>query len=179
MTQTAAYFSERTEAIKLARLDIHVDWYCNSCGQTKPGSEMAIKSKTLCKKCAARRNLLRKLFDERYAQSQRELVRQWTLANKAYIKDYQLFYKYGLTREAFDQKLFEQDFQCGICDKDLGEDIVVDHDHRCCPVPSNKMAKTCGQCVRSLVHSFCNKLEGLCDDEVAVNLLKYRQRWSK
>lgn len=41
--------------------------------------------------------------------------------------------------------------------------LVVDHDHRCCPVDS----QSCGQCVRGLLCRHCNSAAGLLRDSSA------------
>ena len=50
--------------------------------------------------------------------------------------------------------------QCGVCKScgeppADGETLHVDHDHDCCPE-----SRTCGNCVRGLLHRECNQLEG-------------------
>lgn len=57
------------------------------------------------------------------------------VSNDAKRRDYNLQYKYGVTKEWFDEMLVYQDFGCAVCDKKFtGEEyghkaMVVDHSH--------------------------------------------------
>lgn len=64
-------------------------------------------------------------------------------------------YRYGLTKEAYEAILAEQS---GACAGDGCTDVPtdVDHDHECCPGP-----RSCGECVRGLLCSSCNRLDVL------------------
>jgi hypothetical protein len=42
--------------------------------------------------------------------------------------------------------------------------LVVDHDHTCCPVDS----RSCGKCVRGLICRTCNSAAGLLYDNPAI-----------
>lgn len=77
---------------------------------------------------------------------------------------YKLRNKYGLTVEQLDELLESQDGKCAICgvsgpDAARWNNLVVDHDHTCCPGK-----KTCGKCVRGLLCSNCNCAIGLLGD---------------
>lgn len=55
---------------------------------------------------------------------------------------------------------------CGIAMLREGREklsAVVDHDHKCC-----SGSKSCGKCVRGLVHWRCNIILGYADDDVAL-----------
>lgn len=82
--------------------------------------------------------------------------------------------KYGLTVVQYDQMWIDQLRNCYLCEEYLPyEDIVVDHDHSCCPGET-----TCGMCIRGLAHSKCNMGIGCLDDDpakiilIASNLIK-------
>lgn len=72
---------------------------------------------------------------------------------------------YGLSSEAFGAMKQAQAHRCLICDQPFVEGDkqlkpVVDHDHRCCPG-----SRTCGGCVRGLLHDKCNRAIGQFDDD--------------
>lgn len=52
--------------------------------------------------------------------------------------------------------------------------VVVDHDHSCCPDQ-----KSCGLCVRGLLHSRCNQLLGMSfeDTNILHAAVEYLDRW--
>lgn len=64
---------------------------------------------------------------------------------------------YKIDEAQFLTLLTEQDEACASCGELAadGETLHVDHDHNCCPGKY-----TCGQCVRGLLHRYCNQLEG-------------------
>lgn len=66
--------------------------------------------------------------------------------------------KYSVTREWFDQAVQTQNGCCAICNS--REELVVDHDHACCPG-----AGSCGSCVRGLICTGCNQAIGLMKDD--------------
>jgi hypothetical protein len=68
------------------------------------------------------------------------------------------FVRFGITEDQFKQMLEDQGHACAICGRPFGEDerVCVDHDHKCCPVPSNGHARSCGKCVRGLLCVRCN-----------------------
>lgn len=74
-----------------------------------------------------------------------EAKARWNRAYKLRIK--------GLTRERFQEMLKGQGYACALCLGPFGADqqIFVDHDHACCPG-----ARSCGTCVRGLLHLTCN-----------------------
>ena len=79
-------------------------------------------------------------------------------------------YRYGLTVEEYDQKLFDQNGLCAICQNppDGKRRLDVDHNH----VTSK---------VRSLLCMKCNVLLGMFDDnvEVAQRVVEYLKRWNE
>lgn len=66
-------------------------------------------------------------------------------------RDKHIFRNYGLTREAYEQLLNNQNGTCAICNIEYHKPLRVDHDHSCCPDKT-----TCGECVRGLLCDNCN-----------------------
>lgn len=119
---------------------------CNKCGAEKPLEDFPkVGNKTdrrrpECKEC---RRAATKAF--------READPTWPERQRTSI----LKYKFGITTEQYDQMLEKQGGTCAICKRDNpGEGkkfFSVDHDHNCC-----KGQKTCGNCIRGLLCSWCN-----------------------
>ncbi|MFE3113897.1 endonuclease domain-containing protein [Kitasatospora indigofera] len=52
---------------------------------------------------------------------------------------------------------------CPACGEHLGKfdkDVVIDHDHSCCPKRTS-----CGECVRGILHRRCNSVIGYLGDD--------------
>jgi hypothetical protein len=82
---------------------------------------------------------------------------------------------YNISPEFYAALLFVQGGACAICQRARGvsKSLSVDHDHACCDGPTS-----CGNCVRGLLCSTCNKMLGhLRDDpeafDRAVTYLRY------
>jgi len=71
--------------------------------------------------------------------------------------------KYKMSEESYNALLAEQGGVCAMCHKPPTENgfLAVDHDHACCPGK-----KSCGKCIRGLLHFECNTLLGLARDSV-------------
>lgn len=70
---------------------------------------------------------------------------------------------FHLTAEGFDKMMEEQGHLCAMCGEPFGDKglrPVIDHDHNCC---SGK--KTCGKCLRGIIHHGCNVAIGLFKDD--------------
>lgn len=63
-------------------------------------------------------------------------------------------YRYSERRDALIKK---QDGLCP-CGNPLGEKVVLDHDHRCCP---GQVRESCGNCDRAIMHPECNLAFGM------------------
>ena len=75
---------------------------------------------------------------------------------------------------------------CAVCNDQMDPkgkgslSVAVDHDHRCCPAK-----RSCGKCVRGLVHSHCNHALGLAGDsaplleKALVYLLRHTENLSQ
>jgi hypothetical protein len=70
---------------------------------------------------------------------------------------------YNLTAEQYWAIYAFQDERCAICRKARGisKALSVDHDHACCDGPTS-----CGNCVRGLLCTTCNKFLGHINDSV-------------
>ena len=68
---------------------------------------------------------------------------------------------YGVTRVFIVKMLIAQDFRCFICNRKPKENLVIDHDHSCCPSSNRNIAsRSCGKCIRGLLCVRCNVLLG-------------------
>lgn len=70
-----------------------------------------------------------------------------------------------------------EDVRCAICQEDLGDAWVVDHDNSCCLLST--WGKTCGHCYRGILCDPCNRgLGAFRDDEERLRgAIKYLERW--
>jgi|SRR5579871_843499 hypothetical protein len=89
---------------------------------------------------------------------------------------------YKLSEEDILRKIQEQNGVCPICKLPLvlfldGKvQIYIDHDHSCCP-----KSKTCGKCVRGIIHIGCNIGLGAFKDNATIcrNAAKYLENFNK
>ena len=79
-------------------------------------------------------------------------------------RDVLMLHKYGLSSGRYEELLTDQSGTCAICRQVPKGYLHVDHDHSCCPGE-----KTCGQCVRGLLCTNCNKGLG-CFQDSPLNL---------
>lgn len=98
-------------------------------------------------------------------------LRDWRLANPekhTAIEFRRRLGSYGLTPETYEAMLAEQDHRCATCGRSEpgGQGRWhIDHDHTCCP-----SGVSCGQCIRGLLCSSCNRALGLVRDDPRVLL---------
>lgn len=135
---------------------------CTRCGEVKSLEDFHRASaarggrQTRCKKCAI------EVAKADYAENREQRkarVTQWRAENKPKVHTYQhraaLKSKFGITLEAYTERLVSQGNKCAICgatEPGRGKRVFsVDHDHRCCP---GKI--TCGKCIRGLLCCSCN-----------------------
>jgi hypothetical protein len=160
----------RREAGELPQVSVP-EKMCPKCGKTKPSSEFHKNSNTVsgidcwCKSC----------FSE--AQTTRRAGKD---IDEVHERDRRNRYRAKFSIEIDD--LWKR--QMGLCDAchlpmipgGRGRFTVeVDHDHACCGG-----YKSCGNCVRGLLHSSCNNALGRMDDSVVslLRLAKYAIRKS-
>lgn len=88
--------------------------------------------------------------------------------------------RYGIR---FEQLWDQQNGQCALCGLAMrlqgqhADSVCVDHDHSCCPT----VAKSCGKCVRGLIHANCNRMLGQAKDNPDLLRLgaEYLRRWEQ
>lgn len=156
---------------------------CAVCAEVKPTSEYnqwatakdGLNSR--CKICASAENRKyrlihrekvlagKKLEYTRNRERRIENSRAWRAANQERHQYLQrrswLKLKYSMTPEEYAALLVAQGGTCALCDRAQspdGRQLSVDHDHDCCPGKT-----TCGECVRGLLCSPCNRLLGWLD----------------
>lgn len=72
--------------------------------------------------------------------------------------------RYNITRNEYEEMLAKQDSKCAACGDEFSDTNKpnVDHDHRCCTG-----RKCCGECIRAILCSSCNRTLGNAGDDVA------------
>ena len=87
--------------------------------------------------------------------------------------------KFNLTRQEYEDKLEGQAGTCAICKKvpTKGVNFHIDHDHACC----DRIGRSCGECVRSLLCWGCNVALGALQDspELLRAAADYVEAWRK
>lgn len=75
------------------------------------------------------------------------------------------FVRLGISEDKFLQMLADQGYACALCHLPFeeGQRICADHDHACCPMQPRATAKTCGKCLRGLLHVQCNRHVGVVE----------------
>lgn len=76
-------------------------------------------------------------------------------------RTYQVEWNYSLGLGGLQRLVESQGGLCGACQLPLSatKRIAVDHDHSCCPGK-----KSCGKCVRGVLHQKCNLAIGVFED---------------
>jgi hypothetical protein len=146
-----------------------VDWErtatnkkCTTCDETDSGRFYAdSKGKdgksSQCKSCLKRAQDARRTTPEG-----KQRIRDWNARPEVKVRrrKYVLKLMYKLTPERYAEILELQKGNCAFCGLPFNDETpVVDHDHACCPGE-----KSCGHCVRGLLHSNCNTIAGFIDD---------------
>lgn len=70
---------------------------------------------------------------------------------------------YGISRAEWEQMRDNQESRCALCgDLTLDLDLLIDHDHTCCPVKRERsvLRAGCRRCIRGLLCDSCNRLLG-------------------
>jgi len=112
-----------------------------------------------------------KVRRERYASDEEFRAKHKEGAQAAHLKR-----KYRKTPKDKKEMLAAQDFSCLVCWQPLLEnEAVFDHDHSCCP----RDHRTCGKCIRGLLHANCNWAIGLFKDNPAycLSAAMYLETW--
>ncbi len=175
---------------------------CTGCKQEKIVSEDKALSefycyansdrpRARCKVCINDANLARQASDpEKYnarTNAWREknpgrasqISRAWQLRHpeQARAIAYQVMYGKGFD---FDTLWQAQDGKCAACDLPMTprgrdpESVCVDHDRSCC-----KGRRSCGKCVRGLIHRNCNLMMGYALDNATLlrKAASYLEQW--
>lgn len=130
---------------------------CNTCENVKPDFEFAPSKKSndglegWCREC---RNAYHRQYKRDNPQTTTPAQRSRTA-----IK-----YKYGLSDEALREIWAAQEGTCAGCKKPIpcesSTTTHIDHDHSCCPG-----VRTCGNCIRGLLCSGCNRVLSIVNDD--------------
>lgn len=139
---------------------------CSNGHQRSDTNTYWYKGKQMCKTC---RNENAKSFRRKHRKKVNEWHQENYKANSSSIIEYKKKYRaagrhknaqYNLKTPYLDM-VKEQDNKCAICSypPQEGDNLAVDHDHKCCPSGSS-----CGNCVRKLLCIKCNAILGLSND---------------
>jgi hypothetical protein len=136
------------------------DATCRECGETKHVTEFPRHKREptgrhgVCKGCHRVREK-----DRREANPEEFLERRRTVGKASELRRY-----YGITLDDYREMVEAQGGGCAICGATAeasGRHLCVDHDHRCCP----GRKRSCGQCIRGLLCSNCNRAIGWLGDD--------------
>jgi hypothetical protein len=168
---------------------------CTKCGKEKDESEFHLrsgskKSRSHCKACINEANLARQAANpEKYNARTNAwraknpgrasaISRAWQLRHPEQFRAITYRGKYNIDFESLWQA---QDGKCASCHEPMikgGKDpysACADHDRSCCPGK-----KSCGKCVRGLIHRNCNLVLGYAKDDLKVlrGAVEYLERWA-
>jgi len=168
---------------------------CTKCGYEKDKSEFHARSgqkglRSHCKKCINKANLARQAADPKKYNARTNtwraknpgrasaISRAWQLRHPKRAKAIAYRVKYKIDFDALWQA---QEGKCASCGRLMvrggknPDSVCVDHDKRCC---SGK--KSCGKCVRGLIHRNCNLVLGYAKDDLVVlrSAVDYLERWN-
>jgi len=93
--------------------------------------------------------------------------KKWKRENKLKANKWNLFNKYKITLEQWEQMRVSQGNKCAVCEKEFIKTPHVDHNHET-------------GCVRQLLCANCNILLGLSHDNVVIleKAIAYLKKWS-
>lgn len=98
------------------------------------------------------------------------------VVTQKYQRRHRIKCNFGMSLEEFEVRRAEQHDLCDLCGEPLGDNRApcVDHDRSCCP-----SQKSCGKCIRGIIHARCNSLLGMAHDnpEVLLKAVRYLHRW--
>lgn len=140
---------------------------CSQCGCDKPlTKEFFYRSRSKLgfhKKCRVCWDAKTKEYNQKHPDIRKALNDRWKSTHKEELWASHILHTHNLTSESYYKLLSEQEGVCAVCLRPPinGERLRVDHDHRCCPSSD----KSCGRCVRGLIHHKCNAALGLLNDD--------------
>lgn len=101
-------------------------------------------------------------IDNFYARTDASKANKW----RAHCNKCNIVRRMGITAKEYYAILDEQNGHCAICpatESNNGRELVIDHDHSCCPKGSS-----CGKCIRGLLCDACNTAIGMLKDNSAL-----------
>jgi hypothetical protein len=102
-----------------------------------------------------------------------EYNKQWRKDHPGCRRKEMLKSFYGLSLEAFQNMLRDQEHRCAICKREFTAKPCIDHNHGCCPG-----IKSCGKCVRGILCNRCNvSLHILENPQLLNSAKKYLAKW--
>lgn len=107
-------------------------------------------------------------------------IQNLLLKDPQYWKWRHIIIKYNINKDDVLKRLEHQNYTCPICKGLLslsdsgGQSVSIDHDHQCCPG-----AKSCGKCIRGILHQECNGAIGRLKDrhDFCMNAANYLKNW--
>lgn len=107
-------------------------------------------------------------YQKKYHTENKELVKAYPSRKSDYIKNINLYRRYGLTYEKYMLLLEHQNYSCAICNTQPDKKLVVDHDHQT------------GE-VRALLCRSCNVALGFLKEDINIlqNAITYINRYKK
>ena len=137
--------------------------------RVKPMSSKAYQ-KEWQRKNKDRVNAYSRLWRKNHRASVRASQVAYIAKNPNYARNAHLFSKYGITLEQYNLILKSQGGVCALCGKPPvpenkcgSTSMHVDHDHACC-----EGQKSCGKCIRGIIHIRCNFMLGNSGDNPAL-----------
>jgi hypothetical protein len=94
-------------------------------------------------------------YQREYRQRNSDLLRQKNRVNMLYRHHRMRPAEWSAMRAA-------QDGLCYLCERPLGDTVLIDHDHNCCPP-----LRSCRGCRRGMACGMCNPLIGYAGDDPA------------
>lgn len=107
-------------------------------------------------------------------ENQQALMQAYGIKNALELRDARFRRLYNISLEQYVVMFEAQGGRCKICRQASDIALSVDHDHACC----SERARSCGECIRGLLCSNCNKGLGNFQDnpEILRSALSYLAR---
>ena len=130
-----------------------MDRACRTCNENKLLG-LFRGNRNQCKKCESNLQMIRYRKKPEYEKNYHSTIRR--------------FKRHNTTKAWFDEQSKNGCEACGSF-----TNLVIDHDHSCCPKSSS-----CGKCIRGVLCNNCNTSEGLLNSDIGrvEKLLAYMKR---